>query len=344
MVAFDCALGEQYAVPANRLEEGFVAVHASELEQLGLGHMALGGMLTRAWNLPPNLVAAIEHYADPSSAPVEFRTTVACVTLGAHCGDIGTATNPGRALSEFRSAATVLGFSEAAAQAIIEEGLDQAAVLLQIFEGPGVETIVPAEILSRAHEALLELSLALAQETDRMANEEAELRTQAQVDVLTSVANRRHFDEVIAQQVAISLRYSRPLSLLIIDVDHFKLVNDTYGHPGGDVVLRDLAARIRSSVRAADFVARYGGEEFAVLLSETGGEGACDAAERIRLAISATPIGIAPAKFVPVTVSVGLATLGEAGAHSVASLISSADTALYAAKHGGRNQVVMAAA
>ncbi|HEY8338899.1 MAG TPA: GGDEF domain-containing protein [Egibacteraceae bacterium] len=141
-------------------------------------------------------------------------------------------------------------------------------------------------------------------------------------------------------------RCSRDLSLVILDIDHFKQVNDTYGHQAGDDVLVEVARRIRDSVRIPDVVARYGGEEFVVLLPGTGLEGAVATAERIRRAIGSTPIPMTRGfedqpEGLRVSASLGVASFGVHG-RTVSSLLRSADAAMYTAKTSGRDRVVAA--
>jgi len=157
-------------------------------------------------------------------------------------------------------------------------------------------------------------------------------------DGLTGLYNYREFHRRLADEVQRSWRYDHPFSLLILDVDDFKVVNDTYGHLAGDEALRGLAALICREVRPADEVARYGGEEFAILLPETPGHGAFAMADRIRDTIATYPITIGRERSVNLTVSIGVATYPH-DADSEEKLIGAADQALYAAKNGGRNRV-----
>lgn len=155
-------------------------------------------------------------------------------------------------------------------------------------------------------------------------------------DGLTGLYNYRHFWEMLAREIEVSRRYSHPLSLLFLDIDDFKTINDTLGHPQGDEVLKTLAAYLQNSARHADVVYRYGGEEFVVILPQTSLEQAGEVAERLRRGISHTPIPLPTVKQ-KITVSIGMAQLapemdGEA-------LVKAADTALYQAKQGGKNQV-----
>lgn len=166
------------------------------------------------------------------------------------------------------------------------------------------------------------------------------LQKLASVDALTSVANRRHFDDTLAKEWRRAARSGQTLSLLMVDVDHFKLYNDTYGHPAGDTCLQQVAAAMAGQMhRASDMVARYGGEEFAVVLPNSTVSGAAVVAERIRAAVEnlALPHRTAEGR---VTVSVGAAALHPSHERDSAELVASADMALYLAKEAGRNCVV----
>lgn len=166
----------------------------------------------------------------------------------------------------------------------------------------------------------------------------------AVTDGLTGLHNRRYLDSHLDTLVKRAQSRGRPLSVMITDLDRFKAVNDTYGHDGGDDVLRDFADRLRKNVRGIDLACRFGGEEFVVVMPDTDGETAALIAERVREGIEEAAFAIG-ADQVPVTltVSIGLAALGGAG-DSADKLMKRADMALYEAKDGGRNRVVARAA
>jgi diguanylate cyclase (GGDEF)-like protein len=157
-------------------------------------------------------------------------------------------------------------------------------------------------------------------------------------DGLTGLYNHRHFQEQLEVEVKRGQRYDLNLSLIMIDLDHFKEFNDSYGHLEGDTLLRKIAQILKSSLRETDFVARYGGEEFAVILPETNKEGASIAAERVRRALSEQTFGEVGAKM---TVSLGVASYPD-DACLRADLIRKADEALYRAKREGRNRACLA--
>lgn len=188
---------------------------------------------------------------------------------------------------------------------------------------------------------LNDLAIAFNGMAERIEKDQSALATLARTDGLTGLANRREFLARLREELDRSRRYAHPCALLMLDVDNFKSVNDTWGHPAGDEVLRAVAARIGNEIRPTDRAARYGGEEFAVLLPETDAAGAMSVAERVRAAIAATPVVISTESAIGVRVSVGVAACA-AGGMDDRVLLSSADEALYAAKQGGRNRVVAA--
>jgi len=167
-----------------------------------------------------------------------------------------------------------------------------------------------------------------------------ELRLRAQTDALTGLPNRRHFFEQ-GLKAAAAAGPEAVLSALLLDIDHFKAINDGFGHPVGDEVLRELASRCRGLLRAHDLMARIGGEEFAILLPGTRPGEAMDIAERLRAAFSGVPVAT-QAGPVLMTISLGGAVLSAAG-ESFEGLLKRADVALYEAKHGGRDRVVFGA-
>jgi two-component system cell cycle response regulator len=175
------------------------------------------------------------------------------------------------------------------------------------------------------------------------------LMEQAMTDPLTGAFNRRYMDACLATAIERRRRTGEPASLLMIDVDHFKRINDRHGHLAGDEVLRLVARRIGGAVRGSDVAARYGGEEFVILLPATGREAGGLLAERIRRAVADEPFEITGSALpLPVTVSIGVAEHHDvAGTDDLdvaaEQLLARADTALYEAKAAGRNNVAHAA-
>ena len=158
-------------------------------------------------------------------------------------------------------------------------------------------------------------------------------REASDVDGLTGINNRRYFDRRLQAEIERCIRYSKPASLVIFDVDHFKSINDRFGHPAGDGVIKTIAEVCKKSLRASDVLCRYGGEEFAVIAAETAGEDAMVLARKLRILVSNLEFDDVPAQ---VTISMGVAQIDEYDA-SPETVIAAADQALYTAKKQGRN-------
>lgn len=158
------------------------------------------------------------------------------------------------------------------------------------------------------------------------------------LDGLTGVPNRRYFDEFLEREVARAVRYKRPLALALLDVDHFKQVNDRLGHVAGDLTLRQVAVAVTDTVRRDEIFARYGGEEFALLLPEADAEQAAAVCERVREAVAAQELVFSGQRY-RVTVSIGIGVTAGGAEMSPAELVKAADAQMYRAKAAGRNRV-----
>jgi two-component system cell cycle response regulator len=165
------------------------------------------------------------------------------------------------------------------------------------------------------------------------------LERMVELDEKTRLYNFRGFQRLLADEWLRAVRYSTPLSLVFLDIDFFKKVNDSHGHQAGDQLLREFAVLVTGGKRAPDVAARYGGEEFAIILPHTDGEEAMVVAERIRTTVDQTPF-LEETLAIRITVSAGVATQPGAGIDSMDALVRAADVALYRAKDSGRNRVV----
>ena len=175
---------------------------------------------------------------------------------------------------------------------------------------------------------------------DELRIRNAELDRISRTDPLTGLWNRRHLQGQLPAVQSLAQRHGTQVSALMVDIDHFKRINDEEGHRVGDLVLQEVAARLRSGVRTEDLLARWGGEEFLVLLPLTGPDGAATVSERVRAAVGEEPVHVG-GRDIAVTVSVGSASL-QAG-EDMESLVGRADAAMYEAKRTGRNRVMVAA-
>ena len=176
---------------------------------------------------------------------------------------------------------------------------------------------------------------------DRLEEEfQQQLREAALHDPLTQIFNRRSLDDHLAREVAFADRHQTPLSLVLFDIDHFKNVNDTRGHPVGDEVLRRLSACLARQIRQEDILARYGGEEFALLCRGIAGSAALGVADRLRLTVASRPL-VPMHPDLRITVSGGVAAMPASDISNTSELVDAADQALYRAKDLGRNRIVL---
>ncbi len=203
---------------------------------------------------------------------------------------------------------------------------------IEAMNAGALDYLVKGEISWRSLERSLRYALKLGETLEA-------LRRLATHDELTGLLNRREFDRMLAEEAERSRRFGRPVALVMVDIDHFKTINDTHGHPVGDIVLREVARRLLDGVRSVDRVVRFGGEEFVLLIMESETAAGLDAAQRAIKAVRGTPVTVRSDLTIAVTVSAGVASL-PASAGTGAELVAAADKALYAAKSAGRDRAV----
>jgi len=201
------------------------------------------------------------------------------------------------------------------------------------MEAGALDYLVKGEINPRSLERSLRYALKLGESLEA-------LRRLATRDELTGLPNRREFDRIMSEEEERARRFGHPLSLVVVDIDRFKSINDLHGHAAGDAVLREAASRIADSIRTVDRAARIGGEEFALILVQTDGQAAFEVARRAIASVAKNPVRAGELS-VAVTASAGVATL-PLDARTAGDLFAAADKALYAAKEGGRNRAVRA--
>jgi len=358
MLVLDQVLGPAYG-ELNSKAASHEDLPAVEMAQLGLSHADAGGILAAQWKLPPLLVTPItyhhspEHITDPP-----LRRFTELVQLSGRCADIFIDEQPAAAISAVRKLCLDLyGISGDETDMLMHEVGRKTREVAGLFEVSIGAAADYESVLRKANEALVEITLhsqqqaavleqkaATLQETaSKLTVQNRQLEARANSDALTGLANRARFDAFLADAFESACRGSKPLSLLMLDVDKFKSVNDKLGHPTGDLVLKTLAKMLANSTRAGDLAARYGGEEMVVVLPETTRATAAAIAESIRRTIAAKPINLGEI-LLPVTASVGVACLEPgtalaAAMTSPAHLLKAADLAVYNAKHSGRNCV-----
>ncbi len=347
MVALFQALGDRYLEVIRATGGNHRDLCKHEIRVLELQHTEIGAMLAQRWKLPESLVAPIRYHERPTAAPSGFSAHVHVVGLANIAADVLNG-GKGATLQQFYDRAEQwLGMSGPDADVALKkigDGAHELASLLKVQIGPSV----PAEdILAQASERLVQMSLQAETAAEELAKKNATLQREAVTDTLTGVANRRRFNEEVSAAFTHAKSSGGAMSVIFIDADKFKSVNDTYGHQAGDAVLVSLAGELADYfLMNGGLVCRYGGEEFAVVLSGIERAEAAKFAEEFRAAQAERDIDLSSAgasiPSIKVTVSMGVAgidsTCSESFAH-VEQLIRVADQAVYAAKGSGRNCV-----
>ncbi len=192
-----------------------------------------------------------------------------------------------------------------------------------------------------AQSQLINSHVQLSQQTKALEEAKEKLKEQASHDFLTGLYNRRYLQQISQDLINLARREATELSIIMLDIDRFKMVNDTYGHSAGDQVLKYLASILTEHTRESDIVARIGGEEFAILLSHTDTNGAAVIAEKLRRSIEGQPAEIDGKTNISFTVSLGVASVDVKNDRNIDTCLNNSDTALYEAKRTGRNKVVV---
>jgi diguanylate cyclase (GGDEF)-like protein len=340
MLVLDQVLGEQYgevcAKPATHGELG-------EAERLALGmtHADVAGLLCGQWKLPPVLATPIAFHHTPERVEdATLKKLTEVVALAGRCADVFMDEAPAPAIAEVRRLCQAQHqLDEKAADALLDDigkRTKEVASLFEIYLG----ALASFEaVLRKANEALVQLTLQTQQQATQLQSQNQQLKRVATTDALTGLANRARFEAFLAEQFAAAAAQGRPLALLLMDVDKFKSINDTHGHPTGDKVLKAVGALMGAAARQYDLAARYGGEEMVLVMPATPRTTAAAMAEAIRRAIAAKPVNCGNVTL-SITASVGVACY-EPGSpfREPAHLLKAADLAVYAAKNGGRNCV-----
>lgn len=257
---------------------------------------------------------------------VSFAVAIlsAFMIRSAHLGQDDYTRSPARLMQVFYGIALLTGVVRGAHSLFFEGGAQE------LFDATAVQVVSFLGYFFALIGAGIAYVLTLGALTYR------DLAIVANNDMLTGVRNRRNFLEMAERDLTLAQRMWRPLTVLMLDLDHFKRINDEHGHLAGDEVLRRFGKVLRDSVRDADLVGRYGGEEFCIVLTDTAPDTAQHTAERIREAFAAEEI-ISNGKRIPVSVSIGIAGMHAGDSRTIQQLLSAADMALYKAKSAGRN-------
>ncbi|MCU0662882.1 MAG: GGDEF domain-containing protein [Myxococcota bacterium] len=324
--------------------------------EMSLGHDVLSTQMFEEWSFPEGIVEPVRFHHDPEAAPEPYQARARICAAAEAIADMLEVDDKRLTLDVANAKLEELGLNVQDMGTILDdvsEIVTQAAEMLQVKVGrqPSYQ-----EIAEAASQGLLALNLSyqsLTEELQKSLGEQQklaqrleqlnkDLERRAMTDELTGLPNRRAFDEAVRRELERAKRIEKPLCLLMLDLDKFKIVNDTHGHQAGDAVLVEVAAVLRDTCRACDFAARLGGEEFVVILPHTPKDGAVVAAERIRQRVEEVQIRY-DKKILRITVSIGVAEVKDPGRpRAEVAAMRSADDALYEAKEKGRNCIVAA--
>ena len=305
-----------------------------ERKELGTDHARVGSWFLNQWGLPNILVEAVHDSHNMEASTIFLAKSAA---IGSRIADIWINSDTDSATASASEAFTsCLGLSPDQMDQVLVKTAEDIPEITQNLDITIDDAASITRLLDQARQALADLHLRTIQEA-------RSLSIQAQRDTLTSLYNRAYLNEMLDSLFRDSRTLSRSLTVIFLDIDRFKEINDTYGHHGGDAILVSVSRAIQSATRQADTVARFGGDEFVVLLDNTGESIGGKIAERIRASIAAKPHGIGNGKEIDVTVSVGWTTMTPGSNISSAhELLDIADASLYAAKASGRNKISQA--
>jgi two-component system, cell cycle response regulator len=340
MLVLDQVLGPQYSEISDAAPTHGDLVKV-EQQSLGMTHAEVGALLTEQWKLPPLLTTPIgaSHNPDAITDPA-LKQMSQIVQLAGWCADVFVNEVPAAAIVQVRTCCLErFEMTDVATDQWLQEISGKTKEVASLFEINLGKTADFESILRKANEALVELTLQSQMQANQLQEQNQVLKIRATTDSLTGLSNRASFGDFLAEQFAESRKSGQPLTLLMIDVDKFKNINDQHGHQAGDAVLSHLGKLVQTAMRKQDMAARYGGEELVLVLPGTPRPVGTAIAETIRRAVAAQPVKHEENK-IPVTISIGVATLEpNSPLTEPAHLIKAADMATYAAKHAGRNCV-----
>jgi diguanylate cyclase (GGDEF)-like protein len=330
-----------------------LAIEEAEKKVFGFDHQELGSEVIKSWGIPDTIYEPIRYHHRYNGIPENLQIASNILLLSDKMSSVYHGSHSAEKFQEIKNIICGdYGMGEDDLESTIDSVANKSVEMLSIFEiDPG--NMKPfSQILQEANQELGKLNLSYEQLTVELkqAKEKAEnfaqelkqanerLRDLAFKDGLTDLYNHRYFQDSIDHELSRALRYKKPFSLIMLDLDHFKKINDKYGHPMGDIVLKEVSKAIKNTLRDCDIAARYGGEEFAIVLPETELKGAAMVAERLRKVVES--LKIAANDFcIRTTISVGVTSyLFASGKKEKSEIISEADNALYTSKNTGRNK------
>ncbi|NIA21205.1 MAG: HDOD domain-containing protein [Anaerolineaceae bacterium] len=357
-LAMSQAFGSQYADFCISTDRTHADIIPHEQQRFELDHQQISRAITESWRLPQLLAVPIAHHHDPQNVGGHDSTIVdlAHVLHAANlCADVLCGAASADMVRQFEAAVKdYLGLDSDGCRVLLENLQREVQEVAGVLDIEIPESTSYGQIIQRANRELARLSLQTQQQArqaecthkeaasrlEALEKSNRQLVRKANTDPLTGVYNRRFMEGFIECEIARAARFRRPLSMLFIDIDNFKAINDTHGHLAGDAMLRQLANLLAAATRDVDCLCRYGGEEFMLTLLETDLQAASHLAEKLRRLVAAWKFqhdGLQGGRHM--TISIGVATMNPNRPIDKDLLIQMADESLYAAKRDGRNCV-----
>lgn len=329
-----------------------------EQKHYGFDHQQVGTLLLRHWGLPDKISQPVSYHHNPEKSPQQYREAAYLTFFASRLSSIYNGRECAEKARVLQNELTDhYGLNKKQTRQLLDQIAEKSIDILKLFDIEPGEMKPYSQLLQEANEQLGKLNLSYEQlvielkeakeKSDRLtrqlqdANER--LNDLVYTDSLTGLFNHRYFQETLSNEIARAQRYNFSVSLIVFDIDHFKKVNDTYGHPAGDQVLINIAKAIKETIRPSDVIARYGGEEFAVILPQTDIAGIKVFAARIRRCVEGV-ITEYENRQIMVTISLGGTSFSPDQPEITKDMLfETADRALYISKNNGRNQVTILA-